>query len=167
MDGSYTRRRSPELVFRRFSSKLNIRLDVAPVPYCNAASTLYSLDRSAGYRQSNRESVSNMSQLLWLVKSNACFRRLCSLSIASCVLFGCSEKLCPATANGDLTIYNKCLRRHESVEKAIQVGPFTTLAIRYSRGGGYFNTPLTYQKILYKGRMLATNVAQVRRWDGL
>jgi hypothetical protein len=75
--------------------------------------------------------------------------------------------MCPATPNGDLTIYDKCLGPHESVEKATQVGPFTTLAIRYSRGSGYYGTSLAYQQLLYKGRMLATNVAQVRRWDGL
>jgi hypothetical protein len=75
--------------------------------------------------------------------------------------------MCPDTANADVTVYDKCLARHESFTDATQVGPFTALAVRYSESYGYFGGHHTYQRVLYKGRTLVRKADDVRPWRGL
>lgn len=109
-----------------------------------------------------------MRQMDWQSRlARTCWRRLCCLFVACSVLAGCTGKACLDSSDSGTKVYDGCLGRHESVTDATQVGPFTTLDISYSEPYGYLGAHLNYQRILYKGRILARQVDDVQAWTGL
>jgi hypothetical protein len=96
-----------------------------------------------------------------------CLRWVGPLLGVCSLLVGSTDKVCPTTPDWGLKVYDGCLDSHETATEATQIGPFTTLAILYVNGYGYFGTHRTYQRLLYKGRILASEVSDVQPWNGL